>query len=202
MAFKGFGKGAQRFFMDLAANNDKGWFLENQARYEQELLEPAVAFVETLGPRLALLGGQTPVQAEPRGRVLDRLGEEGGTPVLLPERGGRESALLLRPAQVPEARSRALSCRGRRRGRRDCPDEDAAEAREKSLRVFEEPAYKRIPQGFPGDHRRGDLLRYNGIGVSTDIPRTALTSADLVDLCADFASTVRPLIEWLGALNG
>ena len=71
----------------------------------------------------------------------------------------------------------------------------------KDLRVLEEPVYKRVPQGFPKNHARGELLRYGGIGVSADMPKETLTSADLLGVCADFASNTRPLIDWLNALN-
>ena len=41
-----------RFLADLAENNNKPWFEENRSAYETALLQPAVAFVETLGPQL------------------------------------------------------------------------------------------------------------------------------------------------------
>src|SRR3954453_9096041 len=40
------------FLRELAANNDRTWFTANKARYEQELKEPALAFVEDIGHRL------------------------------------------------------------------------------------------------------------------------------------------------------
>jgi len=53
MEFNGFGRGSQKFFANLAANNTRAWFQEHQERYELEILAPAAAFVESLGPRLA-----------------------------------------------------------------------------------------------------------------------------------------------------
>ena len=40
------------FLADLAANNDREWFAANKARYEAEVLEPALAFIEDFGYRL------------------------------------------------------------------------------------------------------------------------------------------------------
>jgi uncharacterized protein (TIGR02453 family) len=40
------------FMADLAANNDREWFATNKERYEAEVLEPALAFIEDFSYRL------------------------------------------------------------------------------------------------------------------------------------------------------
>lgn len=40
------------FLADLAKHNDREWFTANKARYEADVLEPALAFVEDFGYRL------------------------------------------------------------------------------------------------------------------------------------------------------
>jgi uncharacterized protein (TIGR02453 family) len=40
------------FLRDLEAHNERAWFNANKARYEQEVKEPALAFVEDVGYRL------------------------------------------------------------------------------------------------------------------------------------------------------
>jgi uncharacterized protein (TIGR02453 family) len=40
------------FLRDLAANNDREWFAANKARYVADVQEPALAFIEDVGPRL------------------------------------------------------------------------------------------------------------------------------------------------------
>jgi uncharacterized protein (TIGR02453 family) len=40
------------FLEQLAANNNRGWFLANKARYEAEVREPALAFIRAFRPRL------------------------------------------------------------------------------------------------------------------------------------------------------
>jgi len=40
------------FLADLREHNDRDWFNANKARYEADLLEPALDFVEAFGPRL------------------------------------------------------------------------------------------------------------------------------------------------------
>jgi uncharacterized protein (TIGR02453 family) len=40
------------FLEQLAANNNRPWFLENKARYEEQVLGPALAFIRAFQPRL------------------------------------------------------------------------------------------------------------------------------------------------------
>ena len=51
--FKGFGAATIRFLEDLEDNNNRPWFQENKHRYESDVLEPALAFISAVGPRLA-----------------------------------------------------------------------------------------------------------------------------------------------------
>lgn len=42
-----------KFLRDLESNNDRAWFAANKARYVADVQEPALAFIEDVGPRLA-----------------------------------------------------------------------------------------------------------------------------------------------------
>lgn len=64
LEFHGFPKEAIKFFRDLEKHNEKQWFEENRQIYEQKVLEPAKAFVVTMGPRLAKISPG--VVADPR----------------------------------------------------------------------------------------------------------------------------------------
>src|SRR4029078_10719175 len=41
------------FLIDLAKNNDRDWFADNKERYETQVRERALAFIEDFGYRLA-----------------------------------------------------------------------------------------------------------------------------------------------------
>lgn len=41
-----------KFLSELAVNNDRDWFQANTQRYESDVLAPALAFIETMGPKL------------------------------------------------------------------------------------------------------------------------------------------------------
>ena len=48
-----FSAGTFRFLADLAKNNKREWFARNKARYEAEVRDPALRFIEDFAPHLA-----------------------------------------------------------------------------------------------------------------------------------------------------
>jgi uncharacterized protein (TIGR02453 family) len=53
-----------QFFTELAENNDRDWFAANKERYEAQVLEPSLAFIEDFAYRLAEISPH--VRADPR----------------------------------------------------------------------------------------------------------------------------------------
>jgi len=41
-----------RFLEEIADNNERTWFQANKHRYEADVLEPALGYIETMGPRI------------------------------------------------------------------------------------------------------------------------------------------------------
>jgi len=68
-----FGRGLFSFLDDLRANNDREWFTANKGRYEEELLEPALAFIEAFAPRLEKISPHFRADARPSGGSLFRI---------------------------------------------------------------------------------------------------------------------------------
>lgn len=50
--FKGFPDDLFLFLADLAANNNRSWFNDNKARYQQNIVEPMQEFIIAMGERL------------------------------------------------------------------------------------------------------------------------------------------------------
>jgi uncharacterized protein (TIGR02453 family) len=50
--FEGFQPTLFEFLEQLADNNNRPWFQQNKGRYEQEVMEPAMAFIRAFQPRL------------------------------------------------------------------------------------------------------------------------------------------------------
>src|SRR4051812_1532209 len=75
MSFTGFGDGTFRFLRDLERHNDKAWFQDHRSVYEEEVLQPGMAFIEAIGPVLAKFSPR--VRAEPKvGRSMMRINRD------------------------------------------------------------------------------------------------------------------------------
>ncbi len=68
-----FGPELFTFLTDLRANNDRDWFAANKARYEEQLLEPALTFVEDFAPRLEKISPHLRADPRPSGGSLFRI---------------------------------------------------------------------------------------------------------------------------------
>lgn len=62
--FPGFPLGLLHFLSDLSKHNNRTWFAANKPRYEQELLEPALEFIQAMADPLAKISRH--FRAEPK----------------------------------------------------------------------------------------------------------------------------------------
>ena len=68
--FTGFPEDSLAFLQQLANNNNKEWFSANKDRYEQQIREPAFAFIDEMGPRLRKISPQFTAIAKKSGGFL------------------------------------------------------------------------------------------------------------------------------------
>src|SRR5215475_9750179 len=68
-----FGPGLFSFLADLRANNNREWFAANRDCYEEQLLEPALAFIDSFAPRLEKISPHFRADARPSGGSLFRI---------------------------------------------------------------------------------------------------------------------------------
>jgi uncharacterized protein (TIGR02453 family) len=68
-----FGPELFSFLEDLRANNNREWFAVNRHRYEEQLLEPALDFIEAFAPRLEKISPHLRADARPSGGSLFRI---------------------------------------------------------------------------------------------------------------------------------
>jgi uncharacterized protein (TIGR02453 family) len=61
------------FLADLKENNDREWFAANKHRYEEHVLEPALAFIDAFAPRLEKISPHVRADARPSGGSLFRI---------------------------------------------------------------------------------------------------------------------------------
>jgi uncharacterized protein (TIGR02453 family) len=68
-----FGPELFSFLAELRANNNRDWFAANRDRYEEQLLEPAIAFIDAFAPRLEEISPHFRADARPTGGSLFRI---------------------------------------------------------------------------------------------------------------------------------
>ncbi len=68
-----FGPELFSFLEDLRANNDRDWFAANKGRYERDLLESSLAFIEDFAPLLEQISPHFRADARPSGGSLFRI---------------------------------------------------------------------------------------------------------------------------------
>lgn len=61
------------FLKDLEANNDRDWFKANQARYESDVREPALDFIDDFAERLVRISPHFVADARKQGGSLFRI---------------------------------------------------------------------------------------------------------------------------------
>lgn len=68
-----FGPELFKFFADLEKNNNRGWFAKNKERYEKDVKEPMLAFIEDFGPFLKSISPNFVADPRPSGGSMFRI---------------------------------------------------------------------------------------------------------------------------------
>lgn len=222
MEFNGFPPDASAFLEELAANNNRDWFIARKPRYQQSVELPAKAFLDALIPALAAIAGapmggkifrinrdvrfskdKTPYNAHVR--ILVHSLEEKGDGC-----GAKPSFYFsLEPDKVIVGAGSMEFPKATLENYRAAVDgEKTGVALLKLLARFkpsegyrvDEPELKRIPTGFPPDHPRESLLRRKGLAVWHEhAPDARLHNAGaLKHLMAHYKKLI-PLYDWLNA---
>jgi len=205
----------QAFLADLAANNERGWFQANKARYERVYKGPAEAFAAELRPRLEALA-ERPLGAKifrihrdvrfsrdksPYNTHL-HLGFQAPKVAGEPRRRGGfyvglEAAKLTLGVGAFDFGPADLE-RYRKAVANDFEGAELAQLLAGLEAKPSEPDLKRVPAPYPADHPRGELLRHKGLNVWQDLDdRALIASPDLVDAVVAVFETLDPVNLWL-----
>jgi uncharacterized protein (TIGR02453 family) len=222
--FSGFPQAGLEFLANLAAHNNREWFEAHKNDYQVLLLEPAQEFVLTLGAKLQVISNGIRCDTRTDGKgVLMRLhrdtrfspdkspyhthlsglfweGSQKKTerPAFGFQIEATGMALMTGIFKFPPAMLAAY--------REVVSDEREDVALEEVLETVRRAGhydiagkhYQRVPSGYDPNHRRADLLRYNGLSAFS--PRLAvsdLLTPALVDLCSTHFQQMAPLYHWL-----
>lgn len=220
MEFRGFQPTIFQFLEELADNNNRPWFSENKARYECDVLEPAMAFIRAFAPRLKKIsaffvasdrrvGGslmrvyrdtrfakdKTPYKTNVGIQFRHEFGRNVHAPGFYVHIAPDECFLaagVWRPDRESLDRIRQAIV--------DRPDRWRRATREKRFRGHYElfgDRLKRPPRGFPADHPLvEDLKRTDFVGLGDLDEQDVLEEAFLDGAAARFAAA-RPLMRFL-----
>jgi uncharacterized protein (TIGR02453 family) len=224
-AFDGFPEEGLRFLSELDENNNRDWFQEHKDQYQQYVLAPTQDFVYALGERLrdvspgiryderASGGGsilriyrdlrfskdKTPYNPNVRVVFWEGAGKRMETPsffVRIQSDGvGIYAGMHVFPKPFLAAYREAVV------------DDELGGRLEAAMTAVREAGdytlggehYKRVPRGYDADHRRADLLRYNGLWAHTaaSLDATLITTPALLEACLEHCRNMAPLHHWL-----
>lgn len=225
--FAGFPPAGLQFLRDLVAHNNREFFEAHRQVYEQQLLEPARAFVLELGEKLKSIspGIQFDASSRSGGSILrihrdvrfsrDKspyhtqlrlLFWEG--PLKRMENPGY--FLVFEPQLVTiHAGQHTFDPTHLQAYRRAVVSETSGAALQEIITGLSKggsylvggQSYKKVPQGYPAEHPRAELLKFNGLYASTQaVPPDMLLKPELVLACFEHCRNLAPLHRWLGGL--
>ena len=223
MSFSGFPKTGLKFLSDLSENNSKSWFEENKATYQDELLKPAISFIEAIGSELQKTNSEISYDTRTNGsgslmRIYrDTRFSKDKTPYKTNISGmwwqgaGKKTEHPAFGFQL-EAKSMklmagmfAFSKEQLELYRNAVLDDKSGKKLTNILTALgddytlNEPHYKRVPRGFDAEHPRAYLLQFNGLYAfpKKDLKPTLVKSPDLVSTVLEHFEALTPLQQWL-----
>ncbi len=226
--FNGFPKEGLQFLADLAENNNRDWFQKQKQVYVTYLLEPAQAFVVTLGELLRELSPYIIYDTRTNGsgslmRIYrdtrfskDKTPYKTNVSMAFWEGAGKKTEnpgyfIRIEPAGARVFVGRHSFAKPELAAYRDAVVDETLGAELKSALAAVRGAgnyqtggehYKRVPRGYDPQHERSELLRYNGLyAYGPPIGAEHLTTPELVDLCFEHCRDMAPLQRWLVKLG-
>jgi uncharacterized protein (TIGR02453 family) len=208
------------FLRELKRHNDREWFNANKARYEQELKEPALAFVEDIGFRLPQVAPHLTADKRSLFRIYrDTRFSKDKTPYkthvgiyFRHERSAEADTaglyLHLEPghvflgAGIWHPGSAALkrirdALVARPEGWRA-----AVAAVEPTWKLGEGEALKRAPAGYPADHPLIEDIKRKSFAIVSPLTQRQATGSGFLDECEARAAEARPFMEFVCAALG
>ncbi|MDU8912015.1 TIGR02453 family protein [Aestuariicoccus sp. MJ-SS9] len=194
------------FLSDLTHNNDRDWFRENKSLYDADLKRPAERILADIAPALEARSG-APVRTKLFRPHRDIRFSEDKTPfhthlhMLWSLQDGRGWYFGL-STEYATAGAGIMAFDAEQLGAyRDALDGPEGENLDACLRTIggrmDPPTLKRVPQPYPADHPRGELLRRKGLVMWRDGIEAQLSPDPVTGLMAAF-DDLQPVQDWLG----
>jgi uncharacterized protein (TIGR02453 family) len=203
------------FLRDLKRNNDRDWFKANKARYDEAVLEPALAFIEDFEPHLHAISPHFRADARRVGGSLFRIHRD--------TRFARDKTPYKTTAGIyfKHERSREVHAPGFylhlapgdvfAGGGIWHPDTKTANAIREAISADPEgwqgaiagvdlgrgEALKRVPQGFDKEHPLADDLKRKDFAAIERLSEEEATGPRFLERYAQACATMAPLMRFL-----
>jgi uncharacterized protein (TIGR02453 family) len=208
------------FLRELADHNDREWFNANKSRYEDDIKEPALAFIEDIGHRLPEVAPYLTADKRSMFRIYrDTRFSKDKTPykthVGLYFRHARSADmdtggmyLHLEPGHVfmgagiwhpgsPALKRIRDTLVARPQGWRD-----ALAAVGPAWKLANGEALNRPPAGFSADHPLIADIKRKSFAITSPLSQKDVTAGGFLDECADRAAQARPYMAYLCSALG
>ena len=220
--FRGFKREAIQFLADLAANNDRAWFLPRKADYERLLKEPMEELCVALSERFA--ARRVPLEADPKSSVFriyrdtrfskDKSPYKTHIAASFPLRASKQihgdgAYFHFQPGEMYMGGGMWHAEKERLTAFRAV----VLKKPEKVRAAFEDPAFvkvfkevktedalKRVPAGYPADHEMADMFRWKDVIFGKRLSDAQVLSAKLPDTLADSYAAALPVLRFLATL--
>ncbi len=215
MTDREFGPELFAFLRELKEHNDRDWFNANKARYENDLLEPALAFIEDFGLRLPAISPHLVADARRQGGSLFRIyrdtrfskdkspyktqagiyfrherSKETQAPGfylhLEPRRVFAGGGIWHGDGKTVHAIRRAIAA-----------DPDGWVTAKAGLDMGEGDSLKRVPTGFDKDHPHADDLRRKDFAAFHSFTQKEATTTGFLDRYEEACRSFTPLMAFL-----
>jgi uncharacterized protein (TIGR02453 family) len=208
------------FLRELAGHNDRAWFNANKARYEQELKEPALAFVEDMAYRLPQVAPHLTADKRSLFRIhRDTRFSKDKTPYkthvgiyFRHERSAEADTaglyLHLEPRHVFLGAGIWHPGTPALKRIRDAlvahPDgwREAVAAVGPEWTVAEGERLKRPPAGYDKDHPLIEDVKRKSFAITSPLTQREVTGRGFLDLCEARAAGARPFMAFLCSALG
>jgi uncharacterized protein (TIGR02453 family) len=210
-----FGPELFRFLAELEDHNDRDWFAANKERYEQDLLEPALAFIEDFEPHLRQITRHLRADARRVGGSLFRIYRDtrfskDKSPykttagIYFRHEQSKEVRapgfyLHLSPGDVfagggiwhPDTKTANAIREAVAR------DQDGWRAATAGVHLGQGEALKRVPQGFDRDHPLAEDLKRKDFAAIERMSEDEATGPDFLERYARACESMAPLMRFL-----
>ena len=208
------------FLEELEAHNEREWFNANKARYEEEIKEPALAFIEDIGYRLPEVAPHLTADKRSLFRIYrDTRFSKDNTPykthVGLYFRHARNTDtdtagmyLHLEPgsvfmgAGIWHPGTPALKRTRDAIVARPAAWSSAVQAVAPTWEQSEGDKLKRAPTGYPSDHPLVEDLKRRSFAVISRLTQRQATASGFLDEVQERAAAARPYMAFLSSALG